>query len=86
MLSVEHEVDVLPQADGVVVEILHDEGSAVDKGTVLARLDDRETRARLEKARANLTARENQVKYNEAELKANDAAYRRAQEMHKLRL
>ncbi|HXE76102.1 MAG TPA: efflux RND transporter periplasmic adaptor subunit [Candidatus Xenobia bacterium] len=86
VLSVEHEVDVLPQADGVVVEILHDEGSAVDKGAVLARLDDRETRARLEKARANLAARENQVKYNEAELKANDAAYRRAQEMHKLGL
>ena len=86
VLSVEHEVDVLPQADGVVVEILHDEGSAVDKGAVLARLDDRETRARLEKARANLSARESQVKYNEAELKANDAAYRRAQEMHKLGL
>lgn len=86
VLSVEHEVDVAPQADGVVVEILVDEGSAVQKGAVLARLDDRETAARLEKARADLKVRESQVKFNEAELKANAAAYRRAQEMHKLQL
>ncbi len=86
VLSVEHEVDVAPQADGAVVEILVDEGSAVEKGAVLARLDDRETAARLEKARADLKARESQVKFNEAELKANAAAYRRAQEMHKLGL
>jgi membrane fusion protein (multidrug efflux system) len=78
VLSVEHEVDVAPQADGVVVEILVDEGSAVEKGAVLARLDDRETAARLEKARADLKVRESQVKFNEAELKANAAAYRRA--------
>ncbi len=86
VLSVEHEVDVAPQTDGVVVQVLVDEGSAVQKGAVLARLDDRETAARLEKARADLKARASQVKFNEAELKANAAAYRRAQEMHKLGL
>ncbi len=86
VLSVEHEVDVAPQTDGAVVEILVDEGSPVEKGAVLARLDDRETAARLEKARADLKVRESQVKFNEAELKANAAAYRRAQEMHKLSL
>ncbi len=86
VLSVEHEVDVYPQADGVVVEIFYDEGSAVEKGALLARLDDRETAARLERIRADLMARESQVKFNQAELKANAAAYRRAQEMHKLGL
>ena len=86
VLSVEHEVDVSPQADGAVVEIFFDEGSAVEKGAVLARLDDRETAARLERVRADLMARESQVKFNQAELKANAAAYRRAQEMHKLGL
>jgi RND family efflux transporter MFP subunit len=86
VLSVEHEVDIYPQADGVVVEIMVDEGSAVDKGAVLARLDDREVAARLEKTRADLKARVSQVKFNEAELKATAAAYRRAQEMHKLGL
>lgn len=86
VLSVEHEVDVLAERDGVVVEILQDEGAHVSKGTVLARLDDRHLQAELDQARASLSVAENNVKYNEAELKARQAAYRRAQEMNKLGL
>ncbi|MGH9787991.1 MAG: efflux RND transporter periplasmic adaptor subunit [Candidatus Acidiferrales bacterium] len=86
VLSVEHEVDVLAERDGVVVGILHDEGARVTKGTVLARLDDRHLLAELDQARASLSVAENNVKYNEAELKARQAAHRRAQEMHKLGL
>ena len=86
VLSVEHEVDVLAERDGVVVEILQDEGARVSKGTVLARLDDRHLQAELDQARASLSVAENNVKYNEAELKARQAAYRRAQEMNKLGL
>jgi membrane fusion protein, multidrug efflux system len=86
VLSVEEDVDLLAQHDGVVSEIARDEGSQVDKGTVLARLDDREIQAKLDHARADLLVAENNVKYNEAELKAKEAAYRRAQEMRKLGL
>jgi HlyD family secretion protein len=86
VLSVEHEVDVLAERDGVVVEMLRDEGARVSKGTVLARLDDRELFAHLDQARASLAVAENNVKYNEAELKARQAAYRRAQEMNRLGL
>src|SRR5215472_8200805 len=38
VLSVEQEVDLLAQHDGVVSEIVQEEGSPVDKGTVLAHL------------------------------------------------
>jgi membrane fusion protein (multidrug efflux system) len=86
VLSVEQEVDLLAQHDGVVSEIAQEEGSPVDKGTVLARLDDREIQTKLDRARADLLVAENNVKYNEAELKAKEAAYRRAQEMSKLGL
>jgi len=86
VLSVEHEVDVLAERDGVVVEILQDEGARVSKGTVLARLDDRELLAQLDRARAEVAAQENDVKFNEAERKATAAAYRRAQEMFRERL
>jgi membrane fusion protein, multidrug efflux system len=86
VLSVEQEVDLLAQHDGVVSEIAQEEGSLVDKGTVLARLDDREIQTKLDRARADLLVAENNVKYNEAELKAKEAAYRRAQEMRNLGL
>ncbi len=83
VLSVEHEVDLLSQRDGVVTEILRDEGSQVAKETVLAQLDDRDLLAKLDRARADLQVAQGNVKYNEAELKARQAAYRRAQEMRK---
>jgi RND family efflux transporter MFP subunit len=86
VLSVEREVDVLAQRDGIVEEIVQDQGARVEKGAVLARMDDRELRAKLERARADLVAAESNVKYNEAELKAREAAYRRAQEMFRLGL
>jgi RND family efflux transporter MFP subunit len=86
VLSVEHEVDLLAQRDGSVVEILHDDGDRVEKGELLGRLDDRELVAKMDRARADLQVAEMNVKYNEAEVKARQAAYRRAQEMHKLGL
>jgi RND family efflux transporter MFP subunit len=86
VLSVEREVDVLAQRDGVVEEILHDQGARVEKGASLARLDDRQLLAELDKARADLEVARNNVKYNEEEVKARQAAYRRAQEMFKERL
>lgn len=83
VLSVEQEVDVLAQRRGVVMEIVSDQGAVVQKGAVLARLDERELQAQLDRARADLQVARNNVKYNEAEVKAREAAYRRAQEMRK---
>ena len=52
VLSVEREVDVVARREGVVKEIVHDVGSEVEADAVLARLDDRDLVAELEKGRA----------------------------------
>jgi membrane fusion protein (multidrug efflux system) len=83
VLSVEQEVDVLAQREGVIVELACEEGSRVEKGAVLARLDDRSLVAELDRARDNLQVANENVKYNEAEFKARQAAYRRALELRK---
>jgi membrane fusion protein, multidrug efflux system len=81
VLTVEHEVDVMAQRDGTVMEILKDEGSNVKSGDVLAQLDDRDMQAQLEKDKDDLKVAEYNVQYNEAELKAKQAGLRRAQQM-----
>jgi RND family efflux transporter MFP subunit len=86
VLSVEHSVDLLAQRDGIVQELFYDQDSWVKKGAVLARLDDRELLASLEKARLDQRVAENNFKYQEAEKKAKDAAYRRQQELRKFGL
>ena len=77
VLSVEHEVDVLAQRDGAVMETLKDDGQRVQAGEILAQLDDRTIRAQLDKAKADVDEAQNNVKYNEAELNAKQANYRR---------
>jgi membrane fusion protein (multidrug efflux system) len=86
VLSVEQSVDLLAQRDGVVVEVNADQDRWVEKGTVLARMDDRELQAKLEKARLELEVTENNLKYQQAERKAKDAAYRRQQELRRFGL
>jgi RND family efflux transporter MFP subunit len=81
VLSVEHEVDVVTQRDGAVIQIAKDEGSRVKAGETLAKLDDRTTVAQLDKVRADLQVMENNVRYQEAELKAKRASYRRQQQL-----
>jgi RND family efflux transporter MFP subunit len=81
VLSVEHQVDVPTQTDGVVADLLKDEGSHVKAGEILARLNDRTIVAELEKAEADLQVARNNVSYQEAELKAKQANYRRQQQL-----
>ncbi|MFQ5926300.1 MAG: efflux RND transporter periplasmic adaptor subunit [Terriglobia bacterium] len=81
VLSVERVVDLVARREGVVVAILRDVGARVNEGEVLARLDDRDLVAELEKARAELEHNRFRVKYNEADVRAKDAAYKRALEM-----
>lgn len=86
VLSVEHQVDVSTQMDGVVTAIAMDEGSNVKTGDVLAQLDDRTLQQELVKAKDDLAVSQNNVKYKEAELKAKSAALRRQQQLHDLGL
>ncbi|MFY9531852.1 MAG: efflux RND transporter periplasmic adaptor subunit [Candidatus Acidiferrales bacterium] len=86
VLSVEHEVDVLAQRDGAVMETLKDDGQRVQAGEILAQLDDRTIRAQLDKAKADVDEAQNNVKYNEAELNAKQANYRRYQQLRELGL
>jgi RND family efflux transporter MFP subunit len=86
VLSVEHEVDVLAKLSGVVVQAPKEESQQVRAGEELARLDDRQLVAQLDKAQADLTVAEDNVKYNEAELKAKQANLRRTQQLRQLGL
>ena len=86
VLSVEREVDILAQRDGILVHALKDEGQEVRAGEELARLDDRQVQAELEKAQADLKVSEDNVLYNEAEWKAKEANYRRYQQLRELGL
>jgi RND family efflux transporter MFP subunit len=86
VLTVEHEVDVLAQRGGLVETVLHHEGAAVLKGVPLAQLDDRTLRAQLAHDRDDMVVAQDNVKYNQAELKAKQANYRRYQELRRLGL
>lgn len=86
VLSVEHQVDVSTQRDGVIVSIASDEGSAVKAGDILGQLDDRSLQMELVKARDDLQVSQYNVKYKEAELKAKTAAHRRQQQLRELGL
>ncbi len=86
VLSVEHQVDVASERDGMVVSISKDEGSVVNKGEVLAQLDDRTLQVERIKANDDLLVAQNNVKYKEAELKAKRAALDRQQQLRKLGL
>lgn len=81
VLSVEHQVDVPTQTDGVVAEIIKDEGNSVRAGEILARLDDRSITAELEKAQADHRVAQNNVSFQDAEVKAKAANYRRQQQL-----
>jgi membrane fusion protein (multidrug efflux system) len=80
-LDAEHSVLIRSEADGVVEEVLFDEGQQVEEGVVLFRLKSDEERARLREAEANLAlAREvyarmhKLAKRDAASLAANDQA------------
>lgn len=79
VLTVEHQVDLSSQRDGVVISLAKDEGAAVKASEVLGHLDDRTLQQELVKARDDLKVTENNLQFKAAELKAKGAAYRRQQ-------
>ena len=86
VLTVEHQVDITSQRDGLVMSLGHDEGSRVKAGDVLGQIDDRSLQMELIKANSDLQVEENNKKYKEAELKAKTAAYHRQQQLRTLGL
>jgi RND family efflux transporter MFP subunit len=84
VLSVEHQVDVSAQRDGVIVSLAADEGKGVKAGDVLGQIDDRNVQMEIIKARDDLQVAQNNVKYKEAELKAKGAAFKRQQQLRAL--
>src|SRR6202044_2260763 len=54
VLSVEHQLDVTAQRDGMVVSVAKDQGATVTRGEILADLDDRTLQVDLIKARDDL--------------------------------
>jgi RND family efflux transporter MFP subunit len=79
VLSVEHEVDVRAQREGMVSQLAVEEGRQVKAGEILGRLDDRAMQAELDKARADLLVAQNNVKYKQAENQAKEANLKRQQ-------
>jgi membrane fusion protein (multidrug efflux system) len=86
VLTVEHQVDITAQRDGVVTSITKDEGSTVKAADVLGQLDARSLQMELVKARDDLQVEDNNRKYKEAELKAKTAALHRQQQLRALGL
>jgi RND family efflux transporter MFP subunit len=86
VLTVEHQVDITAQRDGVVTSIAKDEGSTVKATDILGQLDDRSLQMELVKARDDLQVEDNNRKYKEAELKAKTAALHRQQQLRALGL
>jgi RND family efflux transporter MFP subunit len=86
VLSVEHQVDVATQLDGLLISIAKDEGSPVTAGETMGQLDDRLLQIELTKARNDLQVAQDNEKYKEAEVKAKGANYRRWQQLRALGL
>jgi membrane fusion protein, macrolide-specific efflux system len=82
VLSVEHQLDLASERDGVVVSIARDEGSEVKKGDILAQLDDRTLQIELAKAQDDLQVAQNNVKYKQSEVRAKAAALDRQQKLN----
>src|SRR5580692_9477125 len=61
-LTVEHQLDVLAQRDGVIAELKSEAGARVQAGDLLAQLDDRQVVADLEAARAKTRSIEADLK------------------------
>lgn len=57
-----HRVIVRAQVEGLLTEVLFDEGQVVERGQVLAKIDDRVLRATLRSAEADLISNESQLR------------------------
>lgn len=80
-LIVEHQLDVLAQRDGVIIELRSEAGAHVRAGDLLAQLDNRQLAADLEAARAKTHSTEADLKVWQSEARVLQSDYDRAQKM-----
>jgi len=80
-IIVEDQVDVAAQRDGLISEVMAEPGTAVKKGQLLAKMDDRQISADLEAARAKTRSTEADLKNWQAEAKVLQADYERSQKL-----
>ena len=80
-IVVENQLDVAAQREGVVAEINADTGKFVQKGDLLARLDDRQLTADRDAAAAKLLSIDANVKNWMAEIKVLEADLERSEKM-----
>ena len=85
-LVVENQIDVLAQREGMVAQITAELGTRVQKGQLLAQLDDRQLQAQRDAAEAKIKTIEADVQTWEAEAKVLQNDYERDQEMFKASL
>ena len=85
VLTVEHQVDIIAQRDGVVVSVTKDEGSAVKQARCWASSTTAPADGNRQSPRRSASGAE-QRKYKEAELKAKTAALHRQQQLRALGL
>lgn len=85
-LIVENQVEVEAQRDGVLSRIVVDTGTVVQKGQLLAELDDRQARAERDAAVARVRSLEFDVKGWEYETKVLEAELGRAEKMWEAQL
>ncbi|HUS19625.1 MAG TPA: efflux RND transporter periplasmic adaptor subunit [Terriglobales bacterium] len=85
-LVVENQIDVLAQREGFLSQIAVDTGIRVQKGQLLAQMDDRQLQADRDAAQAKVRSIEADVKNWEAGAKVLENDYERDQEMFKAAL
>ena len=86
VLVVENQLDVLTQREGVIADIIADTGTQVQKGQLLAKIDDRQLQSDRDAADARLKSLEADLKTWEADAKVLRSDYERDQEMFKAQL
>jgi RND family efflux transporter MFP subunit len=85
-IIVEHQVEITAQHDGIVQKIFFDAPARVKAGTLLAKMDDRQTTANLEAARAKSRSIAADLKNWESEARVLEADYGRAKQLWDLGL
>ena len=86
VLVVENQVDVLTQREGVITDIVADTGTQVQKGQLLAKMDDRQLQADRDAAEARLKGLQADLNTWQADAKVLQSDFERDQEMYKAQL
>jgi RND family efflux transporter MFP subunit len=86
VLVVENQIDVLTQREGVINDIVADTGTRVQKGQLLAHIDDRQLQSDRDAAEARLKSLEADIKTWDADARVLKSDYERDLEMFKAQL